>query len=147
VYARNHFGGQHLYMEELTKNIEFARAIERPKATAPAQAQPPATNRRNPRAALPSTGRDGAGFRRSCDSASSWICRTRSRVTPSLAGEFLQRLQLPAVQPERHSITVRCLSESLRQPLANQGLDLARLQLRLRPGARLVGTESPIESS
>ncbi len=26
-YARNHFGGQHLYMEELTKNIEFARAI------------------------------------------------------------------------------------------------------------------------
>jgi hypothetical protein len=27
VYARNHFGGQHLYMEELTKNIEFAQAI------------------------------------------------------------------------------------------------------------------------
>jgi len=27
VYARNHFGGQHLYMEQLTKNIEFAQAI------------------------------------------------------------------------------------------------------------------------
>jgi hypothetical protein len=27
TYARNHFGGQHLYLEELTKNIEFARAI------------------------------------------------------------------------------------------------------------------------
>jgi len=27
VYARNHFGGQHLYMEELTKNIEFAQTI------------------------------------------------------------------------------------------------------------------------
>jgi hypothetical protein len=26
-YARNHFGGQHLYLEELTKNIEFAQAI------------------------------------------------------------------------------------------------------------------------
>jgi hypothetical protein len=26
-YARNHFGGQHLYMEELTKNIEFAQTI------------------------------------------------------------------------------------------------------------------------
>lgn len=26
-YARNHFGGQHLYMEELTKNIDFAQAI------------------------------------------------------------------------------------------------------------------------
>jgi hypothetical protein len=27
VYARNHFGGQHLYLEELTKNIEFAQTI------------------------------------------------------------------------------------------------------------------------
>ncbi|MGB5082530.1 MAG: HD domain-containing protein [Burkholderiales bacterium] len=26
-YAREHFGGQHLYLEELTKNIAFARAI------------------------------------------------------------------------------------------------------------------------
>jgi len=26
-YARDHFGGQHLYLEELTKNIEFAQAI------------------------------------------------------------------------------------------------------------------------
>jgi len=27
-YARDHFGGQNLYMEELKKNIEFARAIK-----------------------------------------------------------------------------------------------------------------------
>jgi hypothetical protein len=27
VYARNHFGGQHLYLEELTKNIDFAQAL------------------------------------------------------------------------------------------------------------------------
>jgi hypothetical protein len=26
-YARDHFGGQHLYLEELTKNIEFARSM------------------------------------------------------------------------------------------------------------------------
>jgi hypothetical protein len=27
-YAQDHFGGQDLYMEELRKNIEFARAIK-----------------------------------------------------------------------------------------------------------------------
>jgi len=46
VYARNHFGGQHLYMEELTKNIEFARAIDDQGDRAPLKRNPPATNRR-----------------------------------------------------------------------------------------------------
>ena len=43
VYARNHFGGQHLYMEELTKNITFARALREEDDGAPLRRNPPTT--------------------------------------------------------------------------------------------------------
>ena len=44
VYARNHFGGQHLYMEELTKNIEFAQEIVDEGNGTSLKRNPPATN-------------------------------------------------------------------------------------------------------
>jgi hypothetical protein len=43
VYARNHFGGQHLYMEELTKNIEFALTIDAEGDGHALKRNPPAT--------------------------------------------------------------------------------------------------------
>jgi len=42
-YARNHFGGQHLYMEELKKNIEFAEAINDQADRAELKRAPPNT--------------------------------------------------------------------------------------------------------
>ena len=42
-YARDHFGGQHLYLEELTKNIEFARAINDEGDGAALKRNPPNT--------------------------------------------------------------------------------------------------------
>ena len=43
VYARNHFGGQHLYMEELTKNIEFAQTIDAETDSTVLKRNPPPT--------------------------------------------------------------------------------------------------------
>ncbi len=43
-YAQDHFGGQHLYLEELTKNIDFAQTINREgDGTAPLKRNPPNT--------------------------------------------------------------------------------------------------------
>jgi len=42
-YAENHFGGQNLYLEELTKNIEFAQAIDREGDGASLRRNPPKT--------------------------------------------------------------------------------------------------------
>jgi hypothetical protein len=42
-YARNHFGGQHLYLEELKKNIEFARGIKDEADRAALKRTPPST--------------------------------------------------------------------------------------------------------
>ena len=44
-YARNHFGGQHLYLEELKKNIEFARAINDEADHTALRRTPPSTIR------------------------------------------------------------------------------------------------------
>jgi hypothetical protein len=44
-YVRNHFGGQHLYMDELTKNIEFARAITEQGNGTALKRNPPTTLR------------------------------------------------------------------------------------------------------
>ncbi len=41
-YAQDHFGGQHLYLEELTKNIDFAQTINR-EGDAPLKRNPPNT--------------------------------------------------------------------------------------------------------
>jgi hypothetical protein len=43
LYARNHFGGQHLYMEELAKNIEFAQTIDGQGDGTALKRKPPAT--------------------------------------------------------------------------------------------------------
>jgi hypothetical protein len=43
LYARNHFGGQHLYMEELAKNIEFAQTIDAQGDGTALKRKPPAT--------------------------------------------------------------------------------------------------------
>jgi len=42
-YARDHFGGQNLYMEELKKNIEFARAIKDEADRIALKRNPPST--------------------------------------------------------------------------------------------------------
>ena len=42
-YARAHFGGQHLYLEELTKNIEFAQAINDEDDSTALKRNPPNT--------------------------------------------------------------------------------------------------------
>jgi hypothetical protein len=42
-YARDHFGGQHLYLEELTKNIEFAQAINDEDDSTALKRNPPKT--------------------------------------------------------------------------------------------------------
>jgi hypothetical protein len=43
-YAQDHFGGQHLYLEELTKNIDFAQTLNRGSdGTAPLKRNPPNT--------------------------------------------------------------------------------------------------------
>jgi hypothetical protein len=42
-YAQDHFGGQNLYLEELTKNIEFAQAIDEEDDVAALKRNPPTT--------------------------------------------------------------------------------------------------------
>ena len=42
-YASDHFGGQHLYLEEVKKNIEFAQTITREGDLAALKRQPPTT--------------------------------------------------------------------------------------------------------
>ena len=42
-YAKDHFGGQNLYLEELTKNIEFAQAIEKEGDGSALKRNPPNT--------------------------------------------------------------------------------------------------------
>ena len=42
-YAQEHFGGQHLYLEELTKNIDFAQAINADGDGATLKRNPPTT--------------------------------------------------------------------------------------------------------
>ena len=42
-YAQEHFGGQHLYLEELTKNIDFAQAINADGDSATLKRHPPTT--------------------------------------------------------------------------------------------------------
>lgn len=42
-YASDHFGGQHLYLEELRKNIEFAQSMVREGDPAALKRQPPTT--------------------------------------------------------------------------------------------------------
>jgi hypothetical protein len=42
-YASDHFGGQHLYLEELTKNIEFAQAINGEDDSTALKRNPPNT--------------------------------------------------------------------------------------------------------
>jgi len=44
-YAQSHFGGQHLYMEELTKNIEFAQLIDKAGNGGALKRNPPTTQR------------------------------------------------------------------------------------------------------
>ena len=44
-YAQSHFGGQHLYMEELTKNIEFAQVIDKAGNGSALKRNPPTTQR------------------------------------------------------------------------------------------------------
>jgi len=46
-YAQSHFGGQHLYMEELTKNIEFAQVIDKTDNGGALKRNPPTTQRPN----------------------------------------------------------------------------------------------------
>jgi hypothetical protein len=42
-YVQNHFGGEHLYMDELTKNIEFARVINEAGNGTALKRNPPTT--------------------------------------------------------------------------------------------------------
>jgi hypothetical protein len=42
-YVQNHFGGEHLYMDELTKNIEFARVIHEAGNGTALKRNPPTT--------------------------------------------------------------------------------------------------------
>jgi hypothetical protein len=42
-YAQTHFGGQHLYLEELTKNIEFAQVIDKSGNSRALKRNPPTT--------------------------------------------------------------------------------------------------------
>ena len=48
-YASDHFGGRHLYLEELKKNIEFARSIAEEGDLTVLKRQPPATMASSPR--------------------------------------------------------------------------------------------------
>ena len=45
-YAQTHFGGQHLYLEELTKNIEFAQVIDKAGNGRALRRNPPTTQER-----------------------------------------------------------------------------------------------------
>jgi hypothetical protein len=42
-YVQNHFGGEHLYMDELTKNIEFARVLNEAGNGTALKRNPPTT--------------------------------------------------------------------------------------------------------
>ena len=42
-YAQNHFGGQHLYLEEVNKNIHFAEELRKENDTGALRRVPPNT--------------------------------------------------------------------------------------------------------
>ncbi len=72
-------------------------------------------------------------------SASTWICRTRSRVRPQFRRQLFQRHDIGAVQAIAPFDHLALAFRELRQPVVEQGAHLAELQQRLRIDRRFVG--------